>query len=154
MHRVVLFSEPVLREGDLVFGKLYAGGDGKEITDTAKSDYLRLLIMEKWDNDEGCKFREKEHWILKEDEYQDWWEYDPCKYTFVKGYEGIPDKFVELCNWDTQQVAVISGWVPLRFADCSDDDYIINRSFHDSIMGSYDSRWEYVVEPVCDDLPF
>ena len=63
---------------------------------------------------------------------------------------------MQLCNRFAQQVAVISGWVPLRFADTDNEDHIVNGTFYYMVANANpnDIQWTDVEEPVVDDLPF
>ena len=48
MHRIVIYSEPVVDNGEILYGKLYAGETEDVIVDTAAADLKRLLIQEQF----------------------------------------------------------------------------------------------------------
>ncbi len=156
MHRVVIF-QPVTSNGQTLYGRLYGGQNEDEILITARIDYKTLLIREEWEGKEGESFREHEGWslIYNEDGTESWWSFDENKYTYLKGYDPIPDQFVQqLCNPFAQYIALISEWVPLRFADTDNEDYIINGAFYDMVANAANIQWTRVDEPVDDELPF
>lgn len=158
MHRVVLFSAPVVSNGETLYGGLYGGATEGGVMTAARADYRTLLIREQWEGESGDAFRQREGWILTHstDGSTAWWSFDEAKYTYLKGFKPIPDEFVQLCNHFAQQVALVSGWVPLRFADTDDEDHIINGTFYYMVANANqnDLQWTDVDEPEVDDLPF
>ena len=49
MHRIVIFSpEPVTVNGEILYGKLYAGETEDELIASAAADLKRLLIQEQF----------------------------------------------------------------------------------------------------------
>ena len=158
MHRVVLFSLPVVSNGVSIYGGLYGGDTEGEILTTARADYRTLLIREQWEGERGDAFRKREGWTLdyNDDGTVSWWRFDETKYTYNLGYIPIPDQFVQMCNPFAQQVALISGWVPLRFADTDNEDHIINGTFYYMVANANpnDLQWTDVDEQEVDDLPF
>ena len=64
MHRVVLFSAPVISNGVSIYGGLYGGDTEGEILTTARADYRTLLIREQWEGERGDAFRKREGWTL------------------------------------------------------------------------------------------
>lgn len=157
MHRVVIFMHPVNSNGMTLFGRLYGADTTEEILTIARADYATLVLREHWEGEQGEAFREHEGWslIYNEDGTESWWSFDENKYTYLKGYDPIPDQFVQqLCNPFAQYIALISGWVPLKMADCNIDDYIINGAFYDMVANANDIEWTRVDEPKDNDLPF
>lgn len=158
MHRVVIFSEKVISNGISIFGGLYGADTTEDILKSACLDYKTLLIREQWEGERGDAFRKREGWTLdyNENGTVSWWRFDETKYTYNLGYIPIPDQFVQLCNRFAQQVAVISGWVPLRFADTDNEDHIVNGTFYYMVANANpnDIQWTDVEEPEADDLPF
>ena len=156
MHRVVIFF-PVSSNGQTLYGKLYAGDNESEILTIARLDYKTLLIREAWESERGEEFRKREEWTMvhSTDGSSAWWNFDETKYTYNKGFNPVPDQFVEqLCNPFARHIALVSGWVPLKMADCNDEDYIVNGAFYDMIANAADIQWTDVDEPEVDDLPF
>ena len=157
MHRVVLFINPVTSNGETLYGRLYAGNTESEIMTIARLDYKTLTIREEWEGGQGEEFRKREGWTLdyNEDGTVSWWSYDKERYSFNLGYDPIPDQFVQqLSNPFAQYIALISEWVPLRFADTDNEDYIINGAFYDMVANAANIQWTRVDEPDNDDLPF
>lgn len=157
MHRVVIYINPVTSNGETFYGKLYAGDTEAEILTKAGMDYRILTAREAWEGKEGESFREKEGWTLNYNENGtvSWWRFDETKYTYHLGYSPIPDQFVQSLSYPfAQHIALISRWVPLKMADCNDEDYITNDAFYDMIANSNDIQWTRVDEPESDDLPF
>jgi len=157
MHRVVLFINPVTSNGETLYGRLYAGNTESEIMTIARLDYKTLTIREEWEGGQGEEFRKREGWTLdyNEDGTVSWWSYDKERYSFNLGYDPIPDLFVQqLSNPFAQYIALISEWVPLRFADTDNEDYIINGAFYDMVANAANIQWTRVDEPDNDDLPF
>jgi len=157
MHRVVLFINPVTSNGETLYGRLYAGNTESEIMTIARLDYKTLTIREEWEGGQGEEFRKREGWTLdyNEDGTVSWWSYDKERYSFNLGYDPIPDLFVQqLSNPFAQYIALISEWVPLRFADTDNEDYIINQAFYDMVANAANIQWTRVDEPDNDDLPF
>ena len=70
MHRVVIFSEPVCINGELLYGKLHEGDDDADILDYARKDLKRLTIVEQWTGQQGDEFREKENWVLEDADWR------------------------------------------------------------------------------------
>lgn len=150
MHRVVIFSEPVCINGELLYGKLHGGDDDADILDYARKDLKRLTIVEQWTGQQGDEFREKENWVLvHHSDGTETWNFDADKYSNYLGFGLIPDQFVESCWTPPIFFAVLNRWVPLRMADCNDRDYIINKAFFDSINEANpdDIGWILLDEP-------
>jgi len=150
MHRVVIFSEPVCINGELLYGKLHEGDDDADILDYARKDLKRLTIVEQWTGQQGDEFREKENWVLvHHSDGTETWNFDADKYSNYLGFGLIPDQFVESCWTPPIFFAVLNRWVPLRMADCNDRDYIINKAFFDSIneANPNDIGWILLDEP-------
>lgn len=156
MHRVVIYINPVTSNGMTLYGRLYGGENEDDILIAARVDYRTLLIREEWEGERGEEFREREGWTLEYDEDGTvlWWSYDKERYSFNLGYDTIPDQFVQqLCNPFAQYIALVSEWVPLRFADTDNEDYIINQAY-DMVANAADIQWTRVDEPDDDELPF
>ena len=150
MHRVVIFSEPVCINGELLYGKLYEGDDDADIMKYVREDLKRLTIVEQWTGQQGDEFREKENWVLvHHSDGTESWSFDASKYSNYLGFGLIPDQFVESCWTPPIFFAVLNRWVPLRMADCNDRDYIINKAFFDSIneANPNDIGWILLDEP-------
>lgn len=158
MHRVVLFSAPVVSNGETLYGRLYGGTTEGCIMTAARADYRTLLIREQWEEESGHAFRQREGWTLTQttDGSTAWWSFDEDKYSYCLGFSPIPDQFVESCPLPTKGVVLLNGWVLLRFADTNNDDYIINGTFYYSTMDANpnDLYWSFLDEPEEDDLPF
>ena len=155
MHRVVIFSEAVCSNGELLYGKLYEGDNDADILKYVREDLKRLIIVEHWEASLGSDFREKENWVLVSNEDgTESWSFDADKYTNNMGYGLIPDQFVEGCWLPPIFFAVLNRWVPIRMSDCNDQDYIINKAFYDSINEANpdDIGWILLDEP--EELPF
>ena len=156
MHRVVIWMNSVNNNGITYFGKLLSGQSEREILTKGRILYKILTVREAWEGEQGEAFREHEGWTLdyNEDGTESWWVYDRNKYTFLKGCDPIPDQFVQqLCNPFAQYIALISEWVPLRFADTDNEDYIINQAFYDMVANAANIQWTRVDEPDDDELP-
>ena len=164
MHRVVIYSEPVviksepfinIGERETLYGRLYSGETEADIIANATYDLKRLVIQEQWEGKQGDEFREKENWTLvHHKDGTESWSFDADKYTNNLGYGIIVDQFVENCWTPPLFVGLISGWVPLRMVDCNDDDYIINRAFYDSINEANPNHVGWILLDKHDDLPF
>ena len=157
MHRVVIFSNSVISNGEEIYGRLYGGNTEREILIEAKIDYKTLLIREQWEGERGEAFREQEGWTLAHstDGSTAWWAFDKDRYTFNKGYDPIPDQFVQECNLPTRSLAILNTWVLLKFADTNDEDYVINKMFYESVIGGNPNDLQWMsLEPEDDDLPF
>lgn len=157
MHRVVIYINPVTSNGMTLYGRLYGGENEDDILIAARVDYRTLLIREEWEGERGEEFREREGWTLEYDEDGTvlWWSYDKERYSFNLGYDTIPDQFVQqLCNPFAQYIALVSEWVPLRFADTDNEDYIINGAFYYMVANAANIQWIRVDEPDDDELPF
>ncbi len=156
MHRAVIFSNSVVSNGVTIYGGLYGGDTESDILIAAHSDYKTLLIREQWEGKRGDAFRRQEGWTRDYDEggTVSWWSYDKERYTFNLGFDPIPDQFVQLCNRFAQQVAIISEWVPLRFADTDNEDHIVNGVFYYMVSNANNIQWTDVEEQEVDDLPF
>ena len=155
MHRVVIFSDPICNNGESLYGKLYEGDDEADMLTTVRVDLKRLTVQEQWEAQQGNEFREKENWILvRHDDGTESWSFDSSKYSNYMGYGLIPDQFVESCWFPPLCFAILNRWVPLRMADCNNQDYIINRAFYDMVNGANpnDIGWILLDDP--DDLPF
>ena len=48
MHRIVIFSEPVVDNGEVLYGKLYSGETEDKLIASAAADLKRLLIQEQF----------------------------------------------------------------------------------------------------------
>lgn len=157
MHRVVIYINPVTSNGQTLYGKLYAGDNENEILTIARADYKTLTTREEWEGEQGEEFRKREGWTMvrSTDGSTAWWKFDETKYTYNLGYNPIPDQFVEQLSYSfSRHIALVSGWVPLKMADCNDEDYIVNGAFYDMIANSNDIQWTDAEEPEGDDLPF
>lgn len=157
MHRVVIFSNPVISNGIELYGRLYSGESEGQIINTAQFDYQTLLIRELWEGEFGESFRENEGWTLihSKDDSTSWYSYDESKYTFGLGFDPIPDQFVQGCPKPSESVAIANVWIPIRMADTDIEDYIVNEAFYESIIGANpnDIQWTSL-EPDEEDLPF
>ena len=157
MHRVVLFSRPVISNGETIYGRLYGGATEREILIEAKIDYKTLLIREQWEGERGETFRENEGWTLAHstDGSTAWWTFDEDKYTFDMGFDPIPDRFVQCYKLPSVSLCILNTWVLLKFADTNDEDYVINQVFYDSITecNPNDLKWMSLM-PEDDKLPF
>ena len=157
MHRVVIFSNPVISNGIELYGRLYSGESEGQIINAARFDYKTLLIRELWEGKLGETFRKNEGWTLTHstDDSMFWYLYDETKYTFGLGFDPIPDQFVQGCSKPSESVALISSWVPIRMSDTDIDDYIVNKTFYESIIGANhnDLNWTSL-ELEEEDLPF
>ena len=150
MHRVVIFSEPVCINGEMLYGKLYEGDDDADIMKYVREDLRKLEVVEQWTGQQGDEFREKENWVLvHHSDGTESWSFDASKYSNYLGLGLIPDQFVESCWTPPIFFAVLNRWVPLRMADCNDRDYIINKAFFDSIneANPNDIGWILLDEP-------
>lgn len=157
MHRIVIYINPVTSNGQTLYGKLYAGDNENEILTIARADYKTLTTREEWEGEQGEEFRKREGWTLNYNENGtvSWWRFDETKYTYNLGHNPIPDQFVEQLSYPfARHIALISSWVPLRFVDTNDEDYITNGAFYDMIANSNDIQWTDAEEPEGDDLPF
>lgn len=155
MHRIVIFSDEVIDNGEILYGKLYPGETEDVIMATAAADLRRLLIQEQFIGQQGEEWRQQEGWILvKNDDGTESWRFDTDKYTNYLGYGIIVDQFVEHCWLPPTCLGLVSGWVPLKMADCNDDDYIINRAFYDSINEANPNHVGWILLDKHDDLPF
>lgn len=135
MHRIVIFSEPVVDNGEVLYGKLYSGPSEEVIIATAAADLKRLLIQEQFVGKQGEDWRNQEGWLLtRHEDGTESWEFDSDKYSNYMGYGIIVDQFVEHCWLPPTLIGVISRWVPLKMAYCNDQDYIISRTFYDEIV--------------------
>lgn len=134
MHRIVIFSEPVVDNGEVLYGKLYSGPSEDVIMTTAAADLKRLLIQEQWVGNQGEEFRSRENWVLtRHEDGTESWEFDCDGYTNFMGYGMIVDQFVEHCWLPPTCLGLVSRWVPLRMSDCNDQDYIINQTIYNEI---------------------
>ncbi len=157
MIKLIIFSKPVALNGETFCGRLYAGCKSEsEIITAAKKDYKDILLTKMWEGEEGERFRTKEGWELQVDETEDieWWKYDETKYTFdyFPDVPEMPDQFAEEIVFDHESVALVSTWVPLRFADLNRDGYFVNMWSYNAIAGSPEVKWDYIDQ--VDDLPF
>jgi len=148
MHRIVLFSAPIEKHFETLYGGLYSGLTADGIIETALTDYQHLYYENKWEGEAGQEFRDKEGWWFDYD--RDDWSYDERKYTFTS-YSDIPNEFLSslIC---LGRVALVSDWAPLRLSDMNRSDYIINKVFYDSLVGSGHLDWKPDVEE--EELPF
>ena len=150
MHRIVIFSEPVVDNGEILYGKLYLGETEDVIIATAAADLKRLLIQEQFVGQQGEEWRQQEGWILvKNNDGTESWRFDNDKYTNYMGYGIIVDQFVEHCWIPPKCLGLVSRWVPLRMSDCNDQDYLINRTIYDGInnANANDIDWIVLNEP-------
>ena len=150
MHRIVIFTDPVVDNGQVLYGKLYSGPSEDVIMDTARADLKRLLIQEQFVGKQGQDWRKQEGWLLtRNEDGTESWEFDSDKYTNFLGYGIIVDQFVEQCWLPETCLGMVSRWVPLKMAYCNFQDYIISRSFYDEIMEANpnDIRWIPYDEP-------
>ena len=85
MHRVVLFGNDVVSNGQTLYGRLYGGENEDDILIAARVDYKTLLIREQWEGERGETFREQEGWTLAHstDGSTAWWTFDEDKYTLI-----------------------------------------------------------------------
>lgn len=157
MHRVVIFSNSVYSNGEALYGRLYSGNSEREILISAKLDLKTLLVREKFEDEEGEEFRQNENWVpYSNEDGSGWWSYDKNKYSYLMGYDPIPDQFVQAYPPHSESVALLSGWVPLKMAHTNLNDYIINQAFYYSVIESNpnDICWCSVDETGNDELPF
>lgn len=155
MHRVVIFSDPICNNGESLYGKLYEGDDEADILKTVRADLKRLTVQEQWEGQQGAEFREKENWTLVHNkDGTKSWDFDIDKYSNYMGYGLIPDQFVEHCWTAPHCFAILNGWVPIKMADCNDQDYIVNKAFYDMVneVDPNHVGWLPLDEP--DGLPF
>lgn len=154
MHRVVLYSRPIVSNGETLYGRLWGGFTEKEIMFQAKLDYKILYVRESFEGIEGDLFRQRENWIpFTNEDGSGWWNYDEDKYSFDLGFDPIPDQFVEHCKLPNVYVAILSNWVLLKIADTNNDGYIVNETFYDLIIGGNpnDLQWMSIL-PEEDDI--
>lgn len=155
MHRVVIFSEPVTNNGESLYGKLYSGETEADIMANATYDLKRLLIQEQWEGQQGTEFREKENWTLvHHKDGTESWNFDSDKYSNYMGYGTIVDQFVESCCFPPICFAILNRWVPLRMADCNDQDYIVSRAFYDMVNEANPDALGWILLDDPDELPF
>ena len=155
MQRVVIFSEPVTNNGESLYGKLYSGETEADIMANATYDLKRLLIQEQWEGQQGTEFREKENWTLvHHKDGTESWNFDSDKYSNYMGYGTIVDQFVESCCFPPICFAILNRWVPLRMADCNDQDYIVSRAFYDMVNEANPDALGWILLDDPDDLPF
>lgn len=155
MHRVVIFSEPVTNNGESLYGKLYSGETQADIITNATYDLKRLLIQEQWEGQKGAEFREKENWTLvHHKDGTESWSFDSNKYSNYMGYGTIVDQFVESCWFPPICFAILNGWVPLRMADCNNQDYIVSRAFYDMVNEANPDALGWILLDEPDELPF
>ena len=155
MHRVVVFSEPVTNNGESLYGKLYSGETEADIMANATYDLKRLLIQEQWEGQQGTEFREKENWTLvHHKDGTESWNFDSDKYSNYMGYGTIVDQFVESCCFPPICFAILNRWVPLRMADCNDQDYIVSRAFYDMVNEANPDALGWILLDDPDELPF
>ena len=155
MHRVVVFSEPVCINGEMLYGKLYEGDDDADIMKYVREDLKKLTVVEQWVGQQGDEFRQKENWVLVHHKNgSESWKFDVDKYTNYLGYGLIPDQFVESCWTPPICFAVLNRWVPLRMADCNNQDYIINKAFYDSINETNPNDLGWLPLDEAEELPF
>lgn len=155
MHRVVIFSEPVTNNGESLYGKLYSGETEADIMANATYDLKRLLIQEQWEGQQGTEFREKENWTLvHHKDGTESWNFDSAKYSNYMGYGTIVDQFVESCCFPPFCFAILNRWVPLRMADCNNQDYIVSRAFYDMVNEANPDALGWILLDDPDELPF
>ena len=96
MHRIVIFSEPVTVNGEILYGKLYADETEEKLIASAAADLKRLLIQEQFVGQQGEEWRMQEGWgLVHHDDGTESWNFDTDKYTNYMGYGIIVDQFVE-----------------------------------------------------------
>ena len=156
MHRIVIFSNPVVSNGIELYGRLYSGESEGQILNASIFDYKTLLIRELWEGELGESFRENKGWTLTHstDGSTAWYSYDESKYTFNLGFDPIPDQFVQCCPKPCESIALISCWIPIRMADTDIEDYIVNEAFYESIIGANPNDIQWTSLEPDDDLPF
>ena len=156
MHRIVIFSEGVVdNDGEILYGKLYSGETEDVIVATAAADLTRLLIQEQFLGNQGEEWRQQEGWILvKNEDGTESWRFDTDKYTNNLVYGIIVDQFVQQCWLPPTCFGLVSGWVPLKMADCNNQDYIISKAFYDSINEANPDALKWILLDDPDDLPF
>lgn len=59
MHRIVIFSEPVVNNGEVLYGRFYSGPSEDVIMTTAAADLKRLLIQEQWVGKQGGRVQKQ-----------------------------------------------------------------------------------------------
>lgn len=146
MHRIVIFSQPVTVNGEILYGKLYAGETEDKLIASAAADLKRLLLQEQFVGQQGEEWRNQEGWVLvHHDDGTESWRFDTDKYTNYMGYGIIVDQFVEHCWIPPTCLGLVSKWVPLRICDCNDQDYIINRTVYDGINNANPNYIDWIV---------
>ena len=146
MHRIVIFSEPVVDNGEVLYGKLYSGETEDKLIASAAADLKRLLIEEQFVGQQGEEWRKQEGWVLvHHDDGTESWNFDSDKYSNYLGYGIIVDQFVEHCWIPPTCLGLVSKWVPLRICDCNDQDYIINRTVYDGINNANPNYIDWIV---------
>ena len=146
MHRIVIFSEPVVNNGEVLYGKFYSGPSEDVIMTTAAADLKRLLIQEQFVGQQGEEWRSQEGWVLvHHDDGTESWNFDSDKYSNYLGCGIIVDQFVEHCWIPPTCLGLVSKWVPLRICDCNDQDYIINRTVYDGINNANPNYIDWIV---------
>ena len=53
MHRIVIFSQPVTVNGEILYGKLYAGETEDKLIASAAADLKKLLLQEQFVGQQG-----------------------------------------------------------------------------------------------------
>ena len=157
MHRVVIFSEPVISNGIELYGRLYSGATEGDILNSARWDYKSLLVREKFETEQGEAFRQSENRIpFRYDDGSGWWKYDEKKYSYDLGYNPIPDQFAETVQFHNKYLAILSCWVPIKIADTNNEDYIVNEAFYNLISGANPNEimWYNIDESEDENLPF
>lgn len=146
MHRIVIFSEPVVDNGEVLYGKLYSGETEDKLIASAAADLKRLLIQEQFVGQQGEEWRKQEGWgLVHHDDGTESWNFDTDKYTNYMGYGIIVDQFVEHCWIPPTCLGLVSRWVPLRMSDCNDQDYLINRTIYDGINNANPNYIDWIV---------
>ena len=113
MHRIVIFSQPVTVNGEILYGKLYAGETEDKLIASAAADLKKLLLQEQFVGQQGEEWRQQEGWILvKNDDGTESWNFDTDKYTNYLGYGIVVDQFVEHCWIPPTCLGLVSKWVP------------------------------------------
>lgn len=148
MHRLVIYSQPLSSPYQCRYGKLVGGNTILQITKTAGEEYFHLILQDLWWDEIGDEWRDAEGWREEcyDDELVPGWVFDINKYTFENKI--YPEEFVSyvLENIEIEQeISVVSSWIPIRFSDFDQCDFIINPSLYESIMKKEVPQWQKVL---------
>lgn len=149
MYRLVIYSTPVARGEQTLYGRLCQGQTEEDILDRTKDEYNNLLLCSLWETDAGIGFRFRENWRQMDGGWI--FDNDDHKYTWELGQE-YPDQFAEEQKI-TDKVALISGWYPLKFADTDREGFLVNEATYDSLIDSVGLEWSLVIDRD-ESLPF